>query len=226
VSIAAIETRYGGCRFRSRLEARWAVFFDDLGIPWEYESQGWDLDRLVRRAKAQLIERDEPEEWPWKRFRKDPAPDGKLYDLKPPPPLGLYLPDFWLPRQKIWFEVKGVLPERGSDEDERLDAFGFLVRCELVPGRQFVVAFGGIPRTGDPFGGVADGYAYQYGPYWDNLWAWNRCRVCGFLDMQFEGRAGRNACGCRGLEELEIHPDVHDAFEVARSARFEHGESG
>lgn len=29
-TIRAIETRYAGCRFRSRLEARWAVFFDHL----------------------------------------------------------------------------------------------------------------------------------------------------------------------------------------------------
>lgn len=41
--IRAIETRYAGCRFRSRLEARWAVFFDTLGIKWEYEAQGFDL---------------------------------------------------------------------------------------------------------------------------------------------------------------------------------------
>lgn len=41
--IAAIETRYAGCRFRSRLEARWAVFFDTLGITWEYEPQGFEL---------------------------------------------------------------------------------------------------------------------------------------------------------------------------------------
>ncbi|MCU1613735.1 MAG: hypothetical protein JWO98_1275 [Frankiales bacterium] len=39
--IQAIETRYAGCRFRSRLEARWAVFFETLGIPWEYEPQGY-----------------------------------------------------------------------------------------------------------------------------------------------------------------------------------------
>lgn len=39
--IKAIETRYAGCRFRSRTEARWAVFFDTLGIAWEYEPQGF-----------------------------------------------------------------------------------------------------------------------------------------------------------------------------------------
>ena len=38
-----IETRYKGYRFRSRLEARWAVFFDGLGVEWEYEKEGYDL---------------------------------------------------------------------------------------------------------------------------------------------------------------------------------------
>lgn len=39
--VKAIETRYAGCRFRSRLEARWAVFFDHLGVAWQYEPQGF-----------------------------------------------------------------------------------------------------------------------------------------------------------------------------------------
>lgn len=38
-----IETVYCGYRFRSRLEARWAVFFDALGVKWEYEPEGYDL---------------------------------------------------------------------------------------------------------------------------------------------------------------------------------------
>jgi len=42
-TIKPIETRYKGYRFRSRLEARWAVFFDALGIEWEYEKEGYDL---------------------------------------------------------------------------------------------------------------------------------------------------------------------------------------
>ena len=41
----AIETVYNGYRFRSRLEARWAVFFDTLGLQWEYETEGYDLDQ-------------------------------------------------------------------------------------------------------------------------------------------------------------------------------------
>ena len=43
--IKAIETVYRGYRFRSRLEARWAVFFDALQIEWEYESECLDLGR-------------------------------------------------------------------------------------------------------------------------------------------------------------------------------------
>lgn len=39
----AIETKYNGFRFRSRLEARWAVFFDKLGIKYNYEYEGFEL---------------------------------------------------------------------------------------------------------------------------------------------------------------------------------------
>ena len=39
----AIRTRYSGILFRSRLEARWAVFFDALGVKWEYEKEGYEL---------------------------------------------------------------------------------------------------------------------------------------------------------------------------------------
>ena len=42
-----IETMYNGYRFRSRLEARWAVFFDTLGIRYEYEKEGYELDNGV-----------------------------------------------------------------------------------------------------------------------------------------------------------------------------------
>jgi len=41
----AIETVYNGYRFRSRLEARWAVFFDSLGIRYQYETEGIDTSK-------------------------------------------------------------------------------------------------------------------------------------------------------------------------------------
>ena len=43
MEIRAIETEYKGYLFRSRLEARWAVFFDACGVKWEYEPEGFDL---------------------------------------------------------------------------------------------------------------------------------------------------------------------------------------
>lgn len=46
--IKAIETEYNGYRFRSRLEARWAVFFDAAGIKYEYEPEGYVLEDGTR----------------------------------------------------------------------------------------------------------------------------------------------------------------------------------
>jgi len=46
--IKAIETVYNGYRFRSRLEARWAVYFDTLGIQYQYEKEGYDLGEAGR----------------------------------------------------------------------------------------------------------------------------------------------------------------------------------
>lgn len=39
----AIQTRYAGRLFRSRLEARWAVYFNSLKWDWEYEYEGYNL---------------------------------------------------------------------------------------------------------------------------------------------------------------------------------------
>jgi len=49
-TIKAHKTFYKGVLFRSRLEARWAAFFDLIGWEWEYEPfdlPGWTPDFLV-----------------------------------------------------------------------------------------------------------------------------------------------------------------------------------
>jgi hypothetical protein len=89
VGIRPIQTFYDGHRFRSRLEARWAVFFNTLNIPYEYEKEGYVLDSG----------------------------------------LGTYLPDFWLPEQDCWIEIKGTAPT-GEDE-ERLKAIVPVPRSRL-----------------------------------------------------------------------------------------------
>lgn len=58
MSIQAIETTYAGCRFRSRLEARWAVFFDLIGSRWEYEPQGFEIDGHKYLPDFHLVAQD------------------------------------------------------------------------------------------------------------------------------------------------------------------------
>ena len=79
-----IETIYGNYRFRSRLEARWAVFFDVAGIEWRYEPEGFDLSEVQVPYEP-----------------KDP-------ELTTPPLW--YLPDFYLPKQGYWIEIKAQRP--------------------------------------------------------------------------------------------------------------------
>lgn len=42
-----IQTLYGQVLFRSRLEARWAVYFDVIGIEWQYEKEGYEAQRRL-----------------------------------------------------------------------------------------------------------------------------------------------------------------------------------
>lgn len=41
--VKAIQTQYKGYRFRSRLEARWAVLLDALLLDWTYEPEGYEF---------------------------------------------------------------------------------------------------------------------------------------------------------------------------------------
>lgn len=58
VKISAIPTTYRGVRFRSRTEARWAVFLDEIGWPWEYEIRdlgGYIPDFVLRFDDAPMV---------------------------------------------------------------------------------------------------------------------------------------------------------------------------
>lgn len=239
----AIETRYAGCRFRSRLEARWAVFFDTLGIEWEYEPQGFEVPvyefpHAMPKRTDQIVR---------------------------------YLPDFWLPKQQIWFEVKGKKPD--SDDPwfhfaaelsfcacQPCDTYCWCVKT--TPGRA-VIAFGDIPdpcqleETGPPTRNQSDGNSNH--DMWvatDYDYAWTQCHICGSFDIQFDARGARNYCGCHDEPDscgywftpidnnnvftgpgtqvwagsdkcyLGNSAQITLAYEAARSARFEHGEQG
>jgi hypothetical protein len=58
-TIAAIETRYNGANFRSRLEAKWAAMFDLLGWGWTYEPtdfNGWIPDFAIHGRETIYVE--------------------------------------------------------------------------------------------------------------------------------------------------------------------------
>ena len=58
-TIPAIETRYAGINFRSRLEAKWAVMFDLLKWGWTYEPtdfNGWIPDFAIHGKEIIYVE--------------------------------------------------------------------------------------------------------------------------------------------------------------------------
>jgi hypothetical protein len=50
-NIKSKETYYGGILFRSIIEARWAVFFDSLGIDYSYEPYCFEVETGGREVK-------------------------------------------------------------------------------------------------------------------------------------------------------------------------------
>lgn len=117
VSPNVIPTMYKGIQFRSRLEARWAVFFDTLGIKWEYEPQGYEIGMAYEPQEGEMLYTysDGSTGTTWTRHAKEDS--GLTVVLETPITgkeyLEWYLPDFWLPELKVWAEVKGVF---GDDE--------------------------------------------------------------------------------------------------------------
>lgn len=58
-TIKAIPTIYNHVQFRSRLEARWAAFFDLCGWKWDYEPfdlDGWAPDFMLKGKIKALVE--------------------------------------------------------------------------------------------------------------------------------------------------------------------------
>lgn len=192
--IPALETSYAGCRFRSRLEARWAVFMDRLRVEWMYEPQGY------------------------------------LIDGKP------YLPDFYLPKLDTFLEIKGKKPKATEEQD----CYGLAkqLNCRVV------IAYGDIPRDVDSYGVPTDRFDWM--PMWegecgDERYVWCYCPRCGCPGIEFDGRSERIRCEhhqpageagqCKGAPLFNKTYTGRDdlvlaAYDAARSARFEHGESG
>lgn len=75
---AGIPTKYRSRRYRSRLEARWAAFFDLLGWRYEYEPfdlNGWIPDFVLIGEKDLLVEVKPTSEFPVETARKIDSAD-------------------------------------------------------------------------------------------------------------------------------------------------------
>lgn len=199
VVIKPIETHYKGYRFRSRLEARWAVFLDALGIRYEYEIEGYDLGE----AGWYL-----PDFWlPQQEIIVEIKPP-LLYDKKHP--AYILWPDMTkqealviaLSESGLHHHVMMLCGAPGPKEKNRpplssrppFSYEGLLIR-----------------RLGPNFDGPACGFR----PY-----HWYECLCCGEMGITVRwGRAGCLGCGNSGVLGLDT-PRLRAAYIAARSARF------
>ncbi len=240
----AIETVYRGYRFRSRLEARWAVFFDEAGIDWRYEHEGieavaWD-DRIanaipehVANTAAALCDYNVA----WKNHIPSTSSDEERSCLNCKCGHGSkvvrYLPDFYLPKSGIHVEVKG------SDDALSADALRIFEVCANAKIR--VVILGDIPIRDQLFGlqfhpiigpgGSSNSIDLQHGAWTTsgNLECWPESSLNYFREKDFEPeRWAKRPSLDSGpfVGTRRAYKSILNAYDSARQARFEHGQVG
>jgi hypothetical protein len=232
--IKAIQTQYKGYNFRSRLEARWAVFFDALDVDWQYEPEGFDLPSGMYLPDFYLPNVD----------------DGLWVEIKPVSPTRLEqqkIEDLALATGKnatfrVGEPMINVLLARGEDQQTKergWDSDNAWVYCRVEAdddSAKYWAPVPGMEDSGKKYCGGADG------PYLFCVCPW-----CQRLGFEFDGRGAR-VCGYRAHYKTEAealapiahlghhrvddkcytgdHPKILQAAYAARSARFEHGHSG
>lgn len=208
--MTAIETIYNGYRFRSRLEARWAVFFDAGGIKYEYEPEGVDDGDVKYLPDFYLPEFDlwvevKPDRPNAREELKKPLQcviDNKIKRL-------MILPNVPAPSDCEYWWYPFVYYHNGSQCAEA-------AKCIITPGNHELLV-----RT-DLF----VGYENAKGFY--SVDAYNAIRI----DLTpINDRTLDYGCD-DPLRWTDGEPDVdgitllHNAYKAARQARFEHGENG
>jgi len=192
----AIETLYRGYRFRSRLEARWAVFFDELDVTWDYEPQGFDLGKAGWYLPDFWLE----DHGCWLEVKgSDPTVDERrkaeaLRDTTDAPVILAHGPIGT--RAHTFFAYDTSDSSAGSWEGECL----WFIRQEGD--------YPGQPRDGMLLLGV-DASSTR----------------CFYRDSCFEHEINW-AKPIRAESIRDVFTEVYDAYMVARGARFEHGENG
>jgi hypothetical protein len=197
-AIKPIETEYNGYRFRSRLEARWAVFFGAVGLRYEYEKEGF----ILPSGRYYL-----PDFW---------LPDLQNWCEIKPLPETKYPDDVWMTDGSL--EAEFFAP---ADVDE-LDDPG----CKPGGGASGFVIFGtpGVPEAEYGRGGSYVCATFGDSPYY---WCECECGALG-VQFDGRSARNKHKPGCKAMTGDKGYaantPRLRRAFEAARSARFEHGE--
>lgn len=220
--IAPLETRYAGYRFRSRIEARWAVFFTRIGLDWEYEQQGYEV-----RSQARISAHPNGAVDAWPAARQPPG------HIEKPQQRTLYLPDLYLPALGLRIEVKPSTPHLIDPEGvKRWQRYAG--ELALNSDRERTAMFVGPipdPDTVDEMGPPRPYEWYEQKIVMLGDWhtAWCACPSGDHFDIQFQARGGRITCGCPRIlgdgYRTGNDPRLLNAYAAARTARFEHGEA-
>jgi hypothetical protein len=212
MTINAIETEYAGCRFRSRLEARWAVFFDALRIPWDYELQGYQLGEAKRPYLPDFYL---PAAGTWVEVKGEMSRlDVGLLDDAVNYPAGLPHPNPW---GELTMLILGPVPEPDGAYVHTMLSRTVYAPCEkfcACRDLQFrQVAFHAISRAAEKAAGFPDESSFR--PPGALLTQVGRSELRPLrADVVTAWRSGL----------VNADPLVLDAYRAARSARFEHGE--
>lgn len=220
-TIAPIETEYAGHRFRSRLEARWSVFFTTLGIRWEYEPQGYEIGPAGSRRRY-LPDFYLPTLGTWVEVKGDPLHlDLQLLGDAVHPKTGLGRPN---PYYETTVLILGPIPEPGSAHLHWMVSQQGYAPCDRFCACADVqysqVAFLAAPRTITPgMGGT------------ELLRGEELAELPGLGALLYQSGRSRLKPQIADLTRsqetrlLPISRRVDEAYTAARRARFEHGES-
>lgn len=208
-TIKPIETHYNGLRFRSRLEARWAVFFDALGIEYEYEPEGFELPSGARYLPDFRVKCYGTRGGAWSH-------DAVEYGRGQITPFDL------------WVEVKGNMTRRDA---EKINEFAGLAtvsipekNIEITLPHNPILILGNIPNGFD-----TSDWAFGIDEYPDIAPKYSMLLVDGEWGVAFPGAINGKLILLNTLDLLSV-TDVVDTVEMAadkaRKARFEYSERG
>lgn len=197
MTIKAIETEYNGYKCRSRAEARWMVFMDELGLKYIYEPEGFVLS------------------------------DGTKY-----------LPDFYLPDQDAFLEIKGVMDERDYHKIEQIAldtgknvfvgkpdlTFYLVAKAHVNEWDTTLKIWVYLGEKAETFKDIAINECFKCGKvYFKEMdGAWD-CECCGYYD----GDSGfRSLVYINGCDVPDFpYGKGENAYTKAKAARFEYGET-